>query len=191
MINLRTDLAERSLIETLDGAVRQAFVTHALNSIVARLDLKLTHEPDSPMAWEVVPLATYGMDLPDTILSSWVFVLRADVATVPEFHPNSHQRMMSYRGEGDFPVWNEGRWQSNLLTSVPDAELESRWLSIPANTWHRSMKPKQNWAIVSFHSALEAELTEVKGDPANPTSLESRRYLDQEHNEPAARLQYD
>ena len=188
MINLRTDLAERSLIETLDGAVRQVVVTHALNSIVARLDRKLAHDPDSPMAWEVVPLATYGMDLPDTILSSCVFVLRADVATVPEFHPNSHQRMMSFRGDGDFPVWNEGRWQSNLLTSVPEAQLESKWLSIPANTWHRSMKPKQDWAILSFHSALEAELTEVKGDPANPTSLEFRRYLDQGHKEPAAKL---
>jgi hypothetical protein len=179
MIDLRTDLAERSIIETLDGAVRQAFVIHALDSIVARLDRKLIVKPDAPMAWEVVPLVTYNLDLPDVIRSSWVFVLRANVATVPEFHPNSHQRMMSYRGEGDFPVWNEGKWQSNLLTSVPDAPLESRWLSIPVNTWHRSMKPQKNWAVVAFHSASEAELTEVKGDPANPASLESRRYLDQ------------
>ena len=181
MLDLRTDLAERNLIETLDEAVRQAPVIHALNSIVARLDRRLTGEPDALMAWEVVPLTTYGLDLPDVILSSWVFVLRAHVATGAEFHPNSHQRMLSYRGDGDFPVWSDGRWQSNFLISAPDAPLESRWLSIPVNTWHQSMKPRQNWAIVSFHSVSEAELIEVKGDPDNPTSHESRRYLDQEH----------
>lgn len=181
MINLKTDLAERRLIETLDTAVRHESVATVLNSIVARLDRKLADEPEALMAWEVVPLASYGVELPDVILSSWVFLLRADVETGAEYHPNSQQRMMSYRGEGDFPVWKEGRWHSNFLTSHPNAPLECRWLSIPAYTWHQSMKPKENWVIVSFHSAKEAELTEVRGDPANPTSLDSRRYLDEEH----------
>lgn len=178
MIDLKTDLEERKLIETLDTAVRQESVTPVLNEIITRLDRKLTDEPDALMAWEVVPLSTYGVELPSVTLSSWVFVLRADVATGAEYHPNSQQRMMSYRGAGDFPVWNEGRWQSNFLTSAPDAPLETRWLSIPPNTWHQSMKPKENWVIVSFHSAREAELTEERGDPANPTSLDSRRYLE-------------
>ena len=181
MIDLKTDLKERRLIETLDTAVRQESVALVLERIVTRLDQELTDEPDALMAWEVVPLTTYGVELPKVILSSWVFVLRADVATGAEYHPNSQQRMMSYRGEGDFPVWNEGKWQSNFLTSAPNAPLENRWLSIPTNTWHQSLKPKENWVIVSFHSAKAAELTEVRGDPANPTSLDSSRYLEREH----------
>ena len=181
MINLRTDLEERKVIATLDEAVRQESVARLLDKIAKRLDRKLEDAPQALMLWEVMPLGAYGTKLPDVILSSWIFNLRANVATGAEYHPNSQQRMMSYRGEGDFLVWHEGGWQSNYLKSDPGAPLEDRWLSIPINTWHQSMKPKENWIIVSFHSAKEEELMEVRGDPANPVSLDSRRYLEMKH----------
>ena len=124
MINLQIDLEERTIIETLDTAVRYGSVARMLDQIVKRLDRRLAAEPDDLMAWEVVPLTVFDAELPNMISSSWIFNLRAAVATGAEYHPNSHQRMMSYRGEGDFLVWNDGRWQSNYLISDPNASLE-------------------------------------------------------------------
>ena len=59
------------------------------------------------------------------------------------------------------------RWQSNFLISDPDAPLERRWISIPANTWHRPVVGKEaHWVVVSFHTFPAEELIEEKLDEA-------------------------
>jgi hypothetical protein len=57
--------------------------------------------PEDVLAWEPIPLDLYKVPLPKAIHSSWVFILRANTVSGAERHPNSHQRMMSYRGTGD------------------------------------------------------------------------------------------
>ncbi len=89
------------------------------------------------MSWEPIPLDIFVTTLPAEIRSAWVFVLRAGADTGAERHPNSHQRMMSFEGSGDFQTGEPGKWQSNVLVSDPDAPLERRWISIPMNVWHR------------------------------------------------------
>lgn len=179
MLDIDADARERELLQTLDGAVNGEPVRSRLAAIARRLDEKLARDPEALMAWEVVPLADYGVALPEAIRSSWVFILRAGAATGAERHPNSHQRMMSYRGAGNFPVWMDGAWRSNYLVSDPSAPLERRWLSIPPMVWHQSMKPAEDWVVVSFHTAAEDELTEERGDPAAPSAVTSRRYLEE------------
>jgi hypothetical protein len=176
MIDLKTDRSERAIIEALDVAVLEEFMRHRFDEAAIRLNEKLVSDQGLLLAWETVPLTAYNARLPNVIKSSWVFILRADVATLPERHPNSHQRMMAYRGEGDFQVWDGARWQSNLLVSNTAAPLECRWISIPSNVWHRSMKPAENLVVVSFHTASESELIEENGDPRGITAAHSRRY---------------
>jgi hypothetical protein len=114
------------------------------------------------MAWEPIPLTTFG-ELPAGIRSSWVFVLRAGTTTGAERHPNSHQRMVSYRGGGDFPVQRDGQWESRRLTSDRTRGIADRWVSIPPSTWHQGIvDPGQNWVVVSFHTVDAAALIEER-----------------------------
>src|SRR5262245_44698554 len=129
-------LQEWSLLEALDAVLRSDAVRARINPIVERVAQRLAQDRTATMAWEPIPLTVYGESLPPPIRSSWVFILRAAATTGAERHPNSHQRMMSYRGTGDLQTGGEGRWQSNRLVSEGGAGLEARWISVPPNVWH-------------------------------------------------------
>jgi hypothetical protein len=117
------DQEETRILEALDLAVRAEAVRPTIEAIVARVEQQLRESPDDVLAWEPIPLDCYTAPLPATIRSSWVFMLRANTTTGAERHPNSHQRMMSYRGSGDFQTRSAGEWCSHLLTSDPTAPL--------------------------------------------------------------------
>jgi hypothetical protein len=161
--------AERDILAALDEAVRLA--RPAIDPIVRVVEQKLGEQPGEVLAWQPIPLEVYSVNLPETIRSSWVFVLRANVATGAERHPNSHQRMMAYRGRGDFPTQVEGKWRSHHMSDDPAAPLEQRWISIPPNVWHQGVVGQEDWAVVSFHTVLEDDLIEERpaadiGEPA-------------------------
>jgi len=139
---------ERKLLEILDDILRDSSSAAAIDSIVKRGEQKLVQRLDAVMAWEPVPLDLYRNEVPAEIRSSWVFILRSNATTGAERHPNSHQRMMSYRGSGDFQVMSGDRWESNFLVSDPGTPLQSRWISIPPDTWHQAVVPGQNWVVV-------------------------------------------
>ena len=168
---------ERKLLEILDDILRDSSSAAAIDSIVKRGEQKLVQRLDAVMAWEPVPLDLYRNELPAEIRSSWVFILRSNATTGAERHPNSHQRMMSYRGSGDFQVMSGDRWESNFLVSDPGTPLQSRWISIPPDTWHQAVVPGQNWVVVSFHTALQEELIEERPRPNDTNQTDQRKYL--------------
>ena len=130
------------------------------------------------MTWEPIPLDVYGVSLPAGIRSSWVFILRADAATGAERHPNSRQRMMSYRGSGNLQTRTGENWNSHRLESNFDSPTEQRWISIPENTWHQAVvAPGPNWAVVSFQTVPAEELIEERPDPADDRLTVRKRYL--------------
>ena len=165
---------ERSLLERLDRIVRSQPARARILPIVERVRTELSRKPDALMTWEPIELAMFGAELPPSIRSGWVFVLRAGVDTGAERHPNSHQRMMTFAGTGDMKLDAKGTpnevkaesdivWQSNILVSDEDAPLEQRWISIPQNVWHRPVIPKTaEWVVVSFHTVPAAELVEER-----------------------------
>jgi hypothetical protein len=168
---------ERVILERLDAAVRDSAAAARISRIVERVDGILARDPEAIEAWEPIPLDVYGSRLPDEIRSSWVFVLRHGVATGAERHPNSRQRMVSWRGAGDFQVHDGQRWRSHLMTSGPDESLLERWISIPPNTWHQGVVGDADWAVVSFHTVPAGELIEERPGPDEATTRR-RRYLD-------------
>ena len=117
---------EMSILKALDVAVRSILIKPRIDQLLPRLEQKLDERPDDVLAWASIPLDSYTSPLPETIRSSWIFVLRADTITGAERHPNSHQRMMSYRGHGDFQTRTEGDWHSHLLTSDRSSPIEQR-----------------------------------------------------------------
>ena len=171
------DSGERLILEQLDAAVRDPHARGMIDRTADRLLEELRGDRSKPMAWAALPLETYST-LPEIIRSSWVFVLRSNTSSGAERHPNSHQRVMSLRHSADLQTWEEGSWRSNVLVSDPVEPLERRWLSIPINVWHQPVMGKNDWTVVSFHTAGAAELIEERpvGNPDEPGSTR-RRYL--------------
>jgi len=164
---------ERSLLETLDKIVRSEKVRAQILPIVERVRTELARKPNALMAWEPIALETFG-DLPSTIRSGWIFILRGGSDTGAERHPNSHQRMMTFDGTGDMKIdaigtpndvetESEIAWRSHILVSDLSAPFEKRWISIPQNIWHRPVIPKgADWVVVSFHTVPATELIEER-----------------------------
>jgi len=175
------DQEESRILEALDVAVRAEAIRPKIEAIVARVEQKLRESSDAVLAWEPVPLDFYAAPLPETIRSSWVFILRANTTTGAERHPNSHQRMMSYRGSGDFQTRPAGEWCSHLLTSDPTAPIAERWISIPPHIWHQGVVPGENWIVVSFQTAAEHELIEERPVTEGKEAVRQRKYAEESH----------
>lgn len=170
------DQQEFRILEALDLAVRSEAVRCKIEAIVARVEQKLRERPADVLAWESISLEFYTAPLPERIRSSWVFILQSNTTTGAERHPNSHQRMMSYRGAGDLETRLEGDWCSHLLTSDQTVPIAERWISIPANVWHQAVVPGEHWVVVSFHTAAEHELIEERPVTEAMDGLRQRTY---------------
>jgi len=171
-------LEERSRLETLDTVLRSDKVREHIRSVVARVRDQLAARKEALMCWEPIPLDLIATPLPPEIRSAWVFVLRAGANTGAEKHPNSHQRMMSFEGSGDFQTGEPEKWDSNVLVSDPDAPLERRWISIPPNVWHRPLiDAEADWAVVSFHTVRAEDLIEERPDDSREAGTRQMRYL--------------
>lgn len=170
---------ERATLGKLDNILRSEDLRAQIRPIVQRVRADLSRKTNAVMAWEPVPLSTFGDTLPAEICSGWVFILRAGANTGPERHPNSHQRMMSFEATGDLQTGEPGKWKSNMLVSDPLAPLEERWVSIPKNVWHQPVIPNESdWVVVSFHTVPAEELIEERPDEMEGATKQMR-YLAQ------------
>jgi hypothetical protein len=168
---------ERSILQSLDGLLQLPSVREAIEPVVDRVERRLDADPAAVMAWEPLPLSIYPKPLPAFIQSSWVFMLRARTTTGAERHPNSHQRMMSFRGDGDMQTGGPGQWKSNPLVSSRDEDWEKRWISIPTNVWHQCVVPDANWVVVSFQTVPAHELIEERPDDRASGRTKQRLYV--------------
>jgi len=182
-MNLMNCAEERALLQHLDQVLSSEKAIQSIAVAVEIASSNLHADAGAALAWEPIPLAAYGSELPSFIQSSWVFILRARTITGAERHPNSHQRLVSYRGSGDFQISFQGSeisetpdWHSNLLTSSA-VGLDQRWVSIPTNTWHQGVTGDDDWIVVSFQTAPERELIEERPDPADFSTTVMRTYL--------------
>ena len=169
--------AELQILESLDAILHQDAVRAAIDPIASQVEQELVQNRSALMAWQPVPLSVYAGGIPPGIQSNWVFILRAEAKTGAERHPNSHQRVMSYRGSGDLQTIVDAQWCSNELVSDPQMPLLRRWASIPVSVWHQAVVPQQNWVVVSFHTALAHELIEERSDPSNSDRLVRKNYV--------------
>jgi hypothetical protein len=165
---------EFSILQTLDELLQPDIVRSQIDAIAAPLEQDLRRNPAASMAWQPISLPLFRGPIPAGIQSSWAFILWACAKTGAERHPNSHQRVMSYRGSGDLQVNIDGHWHSNHMVSNCNAPLTRRWASIPANVWHQAVVPAENWIVVSFHTAPAHELIEER--PAGTATVQ-RRYV--------------
>jgi hypothetical protein len=168
---------DTELLQQLDDLLRRDAMIAQIGQVVRHVERKLVADPAAVMAWEPIPLAIYGTALPAGLLSSWVFILRAGATTGAERHPNSHQRVVAWRGSGDLQVWAEDHWISNLLTDDPDAPVAARWASIAPDVWHQAVVASRDWAVVSFHTVTAHELIEERPTADDFADTRQRHYI--------------
>ena len=168
--------SETQVLECLDSVVQHAPVRRELDAIADRLKAGLAAGGSPDLAYQPIDLSLYGATLPPEIHSSWVFALRRNTVSGAERHPDSIQRMMSYRGSGDLQTMPAERWISNHLSSDPDAPLKDRWISIPAGVWHQGVMGNEDWVVVSFHTAEAEDLIEER-PRAGEEGTTRRHYL--------------
>lgn len=169
---------EKEILEQLDKAVKEEDIKQHLMGVIQRVEQSLKENPESLMSWEPIPLELFKQKLPNEIKSSWVFNLRKNSTTGAERHPNSIQRMMSYKGHGDFQTKPEKEWKSNFLESDLEGAIEKRWISIPINVWHQGIVSNENWIVISFHTAEVSELIEERPEDGNENNLHQQKYID-------------
>ncbi len=173
------DAGELAILETLERALARAGVRPELERVAKRVAAALAERPARDLlAWEAVPLALFGPGLPEAVRSSWVFVIRARSETGPERHPNSHQRMRSFRGAGDLQTLEGGAWRRHPLRSRPGGPILESWVSVPPNTWHQAVAPAKDWVVVSFQTAEAADLIEERPGGGDSQAVRRRTYLD-------------
>jgi hypothetical protein len=172
------EIEEKKIIEMLDIAVRDKSIKQMIDTIVKRVELTLENDSKALMAWEPIPLNLYNQQLNDDIKSSWVFILRKNTVTGAERHPNSIQRMMSYKGNGDFQTKPNLKWDSNFLESDFEGEIETRWISIPINVWHQGIVGDENWVVISFHTVEVSELIEERPEEGDENKIHKQKYID-------------
>jgi hypothetical protein len=167
---------EHQILLEINRALLDPEVKQRIDEIADRVERKFVDSAE-PLAWETVPLEVYGNRLPSMIRSSWVFLLRAGAASGAERHPNSKQRVRSWRGSGDFQVWSREGWQSHFLQNDFDVPLDQQWASIEVNVWHQAVVPPGgHWLVVSFHTVIADELMEETPDPENVNLMRQRVY---------------
>jgi len=155
-------VAPDPILGSLDALIHAQAAAATLTECLRRV-LQQLERSDRPMAWEVVPLSAFE-DLPKSIRSCWIFVIRPGTTTSAERHPNSHQRSCSLVGNGTFEVYDGSQWYPHALASGEHGE---RWVSIPPSTWHRLVVGSAAWGMVSFHTVAPEDLIEEKPLDAN------------------------
>ena len=169
---------ERKLLWSIDQILQDPSVAATIDRIADRVEQEFTKSTDL-LAWESIPLEIYGNKLPGMIRSSWVFLLKEGSSSGAERHPNSHQRVRSWRRRGDLQIWLEDRWKSHVLLDDFHAPIKDRWASIPVNIWHQAVVTDgEHWVVVSFHTAAAAELIEERPDPADAKRMQRRIYTE-------------
>ena len=111
-----------------------------------------------------VSLSVFGDSLPPEIKSCRVFALRAGLGSGIECHPNSHQRVLSLEGTGEIRVFDDSAPYSVSLRSDMGGPLELRWGSLQENIWHQPVAGVEDWVVLTFHTASEAELIDEYKD---------------------------
>jgi hypothetical protein len=172
------NIKEKRILELLDNAVKEEGIRQHMINVIQRVEQALENDPKALLSWEPIPLDLYKQKLPSEIKSSWVFNLRKNTTTGAERHPNSIQRMMSYKGHGDFQTKPDLKWESNFLESDFGGDIEKRWISIPINVWHQGLVSDENWIVISFHTAEVSELIEERPEDGDETKLHKQKYVD-------------
>lgn len=155
----------------LHEAVAQLIARPETHSLVDSLKKQLP-QTSEPFVWSAIDLQCITAQLPDSIRSCWIFVLKKDVASGCHYHPNSIQHMVMVEGEGSSKVGPDSREMK--LFGDPDSSLDDVWYVIPEGMPHEFFPKGQDVVVLSFHTCTSDELEEISCDSGTTRNYDPR-----------------
>ena len=154
----------------LNAAVEELIERPSFHQLVDALKDQLPHTAE-PFVWSTVDLESITVPLPESIKSSWIFVLKKDVPSGCHYHPNSIQHMVMIEGEGTSKVGTVSGQMKRLGES--DTSLDDVWYVIPEGVPHEFFPSGKDVVVVSFHTCAPDELEEINCNSGAARTYES------------------
>jgi hypothetical protein len=145
-------------LEKLNTSVESLMNQRAFLGIIEQLSQEIDRSKE-PFVWSVIDLNSIDRELPESIRSCWVFVLKKDVSSGCHYHPNSIQHMVTISGQGMSKV--AGEYKRMVQFGSSNDSLEDVWQVIGKGIPHEFFPEKENMVVVSFHTCEASELEEV------------------------------
>lgn len=151
-----------SLVERI---LRNRDVLNTIDDLKAQL-----LETNKPFVWATLPKDIIGKELPTSIHSAWIFVLRPNYHTSSHYHPNSTQHTAVIEGDGWAKIGNQ---EVELQVFNPH-DIQPIWYVIGKNVPHEFVTRDSPVVVVSFHTCLADELVEVEIESGSRRLYERR-----------------
>lgn len=145
-------------LEKLNTAVEFLVNRKAILETMEQLSEEIKYSQES-FVWSVIDLSSIDRELPESIRSCWVFVLKKDVPSGCHYHPNSIQHMVTVKGQGMSKV--AGEYKRMVQFGSSNDSLADIWHVIGKGVPHEFFPEKDNMVVVSFHTCEANELEEV------------------------------
>jgi len=145
-------------LEKLNTAVEFLINQETFLETIDQLKEEINHSQD-PFVWSVVDLDSIDRELPESIRSCWIFVLKKDVASGCHYHPNSIQHMVTIKGQGMSKVAGISKRMVQFGSS--NDSLADIWCVIGRGVRHEFFPEEEDMIVVSFHTCEASKLEEV------------------------------
>ena len=155
-------------LEKLSTAVEFLINKTTLVETIDHLRQAINHSQE-PFVWSVIDLNSIDSELPESIRSCWIFLLKKDVPSGCHYHPNSIQHMVMVKGQGMSKVAGISKRMVQFGSS--NDSLRDKWCVIDKCLPHEFFPEAEGMVVVSFHTCEANELEEVSCDTG-----EKRRY---------------
>lgn len=154
----------------LNEAVAELIERPSFHHVVATLKDELQHTTE-PFAWSTIDLQSIMVQLPESIKSGWIFVLRKDVPSGCHYHPNSIQHMVVVEGDGTSKVGTISQRMRRF--GETDSSLAEVWYVIDQGVPHEFFPTGADVVVVSFHTCVSDELEEIDCNSGASRNYES------------------
>jgi len=141
----------------LNHAVAELIKRPAIHEMAVTLKQQLQDTPE-PFVWSTIDLQSLSSQLPDSIKSCWMFVLKQDVPSGCHFHPNSIQHMVVVEGEGTSKIGSVSGQLKHF------GESDDVWCIIPKGVPHEFFPTESDMVVISFHTCSSEDLQEISCD---------------------------
>ncbi|MEW6207684.1 MAG: hypothetical protein AB1631_04905 [Acidobacteriota bacterium] len=148
-------------LEKLNTAAEFLVDQKTFSEIIERLSEEISHSHE-PFVWSVIDLNSMDCELPESIKSCWIFVLKKDVPSGCHYHPNSIQHMVMIEGQGMSKVAGISRKMVQFGSS--NDSLADIWCVIGRGVPHEFFPEEKDMIVVSFHTCEANELEEIACD---------------------------
>jgi hypothetical protein len=145
-------------LEKLNTAVEFLINQKTFLERIEQLSQEIDHSKE-PFVWSVIDLNSVDRELPESIKSCWIFVLKKDISSGCHYHPNSIQHMVTIKGKGMSKV--AGEYKRMVRFGSSNDSLADTWLVIGKGVPHEFFPEEEDMVVVSFHTCGASELEDV------------------------------